>query len=185
MSIRPRLESIPANPRIDFWWFVLDGARRTGLQPFRRGCCFAARTRAASVVAANAPSPHRAPPVSMGRGPPLWGRSAFNCSLTAFERGCRSPPIQALALRQSPSNSTGRGRPPSIQLPPPPCGMRAAESHGGVAGRDAPRLMAVERRLADSREYGDAHLKSKDESRSPREATPTRGLPSLWRWAGL
>src|SRR4029077_2450944 len=48
------------------------------------------RTRAASVVAANAPSPHRAPPVSMGRGPPLWGRSAFNCSLTASERPCFS-----------------------------------------------------------------------------------------------
>ena len=44
------------------------------------------RTRTASVVAANAPSPHRAPPVSVGRGPSLWGRSAFNCSLTAFER---------------------------------------------------------------------------------------------------
>src|ERR1700730_263049 len=46
------------------------------------------RTRAASVVAANAPRPHWAAPVSMGCGPPLWGLSAFNCSLTAFERPC-------------------------------------------------------------------------------------------------
>ena len=33
------------------------------------------RTRAASVVAANASSPHRAPPVSVGCGPDVWGRS--------------------------------------------------------------------------------------------------------------
>src|ERR1700738_4815759 len=72
-----------------------------------QGSAEGTRIRAASVVAANAPSPHRAPPVSMGRGPPLWGRSAFNCSLT-LERGCGSPPIQALPLPQSPSNSTGR-----------------------------------------------------------------------------
>jgi hypothetical protein len=41
-------------------------------------------TRAASVVAANAPSSHRSTTVSMGCGPPLWGRSAFNCSFIVF-----------------------------------------------------------------------------------------------------
>src|ERR1700686_1442557 len=41
-------------------------------------------TRRPLVVAANAPSSHRSTTVSMGCGPPLWGRSAFNCSFIVF-----------------------------------------------------------------------------------------------------
>jgi hypothetical protein len=96
-------------------------------------------TRAASVVAANAPSSHRPTTVSMGRGPPLWGRSAFNCSFIVFLTRLRvtANPGACSAMTRLPPRVPLRSRPKCLScvwvpLPAGGSSLRACLHQPGI-----------------------------------------------------